>query len=163
MKIQCLDHAALKISEPRARAVAMLICLALAGACSGGDGSPYEGPERSAPAPRPDDSRRIVELFETRQSGVEVEAVGTVVRALADDLEGSRHQRIIVRLSDGHTVLISHNIDLAPKVPIERGDELRFRGDFEWNDRGGVVHWTHHDPRGRREGGFLELRGQVYR
>jgi hypothetical protein len=46
---------------------------------------------------------------------------------------------------------------------LERGDEVRFRGQYEWNERGGVIHWTHHDPDGRRPGGWLRHDGATYR
>lgn len=105
----------------------------------------------------------IVEAFRDHRSGLVVEAEGTIERLLADDREGSAHQRLIVRLANGHTVLISHNIDLAPRVPADPGDRIGFRGQYEWNDRGGVVHWTHHDPQGRRPGGWLRHRDQTYR
>ena len=105
----------------------------------------------------------IAEAFRERRSGVMVEAEGTVERLLADDLEGSAHQRFIVRLAGGQTLLVSHNIDLAPRVPASPNDRISFRGQYEWNERGGVVHWTHHDPQGRREGGWLEHRGRTYR
>lgn len=105
----------------------------------------------------------IAEAFRERRSGIMVEAEGTVERLLADDLEGSAHQRFIVRLADGQTLLVSHNIDLAPRVPASPNDQIAFRGQYEWNERGGVVHWTHHDPQGRREGGWLEHRGRTYR
>ncbi len=104
----------------------------------------------------------LSELFRQGRSDVWVESRGTVVRELRDDLEGSRHQRFIVRVEPSLTVLVSHNIDLAPRVPLRVGDTVAFRGEYEWNDRGGVVHWTHHDPRGRRRGGYLEHRGQRY-
>ena len=105
----------------------------------------------------------IAEAFRERRSGEMVEAEGRVERLLADDLEGSAHQRFIVRLAGGQTVLISHNIDLAPRVPAATGDRIAFRGQYEWNDRGGVVHWTHHDPRGRRPGGWLRHADRTYR
>jgi hypothetical protein len=82
---------------------------------------------------------------------------------LRDDLEGQRHQRFILRLPDGMTVLISHNIDLAPRVPAEKGDAVEVFGRYEWNKRGGVIHWTHRDPKGRREGGWIEHKGERYR
>ena len=92
---------------------------------------------------------RIAELFSARESGVVVEASGTVDRILPDDHEGSRHQRFIVRLPDGATVLLSHNIDLAPRVEgLAIGSAVSFRGQYEWNERGGVVHWTHQDRGG---------------
>jgi len=109
------------------------------------------------------DESEIAQAFRDRRSGLMVEAAGTVERLLADDREGSPHQRLIVRLGDGRTVLISHNIELAPRVPAAPGDRLEFRGQYEWNDRGGVVHWTHHDPRGRRPGGWLRHRERTYR
>ena len=86
-----------------------------------------------------------------------------MTRILPDDNVGSRHQRFIVTLESGHTVLLSHNIDLAPRVPLAQGDRVVFRGEYEWNERGGVVHWTHHDPGGRRPGGWIRHRGETYR
>ena len=110
-----------------------------------------------------DGAAAIAEAFRDRRSGLMVEAEGTVERLLADDREGSAHQRLIVRLPGGQTVLVSHNIDLAPRVPAATGDPLAFRGQYEWNERGGVVHWTHHDPQGRRPGGWLRHRDRTYR
>ncbi len=104
----------------------------------------------------------IVEAFAQQRSGLVIEGQGTVERTLADDNQGSRHQRFILLLASGHSVLISHNIDLAQRLPLREGDRVRFRGQYEWNERGGVIHWTHHDPRGRREGGWLEVGGQRY-
>jgi hypothetical protein len=107
--------------------------------------------------------RLILDAFRERRSEVWVEAEGIVQRTLADDLEGSRHQRFIVQLASGHTVLVSHNIDLARRVSLQPDDEVAFRGQYEWNVQGGVVHWTHHDPRGRLEGGWIRHQGTLYR
>ena len=92
-----------------------------------------------------------------------VQLSARVYRTLPDDNEGSRHQRFLVRDANGYSLLIAHNIDLAPRVPLEQGDMLVLRGQFEWNDKGGVIHWTHHDPRGRREGGYIEHAGKRYK
>ena len=105
----------------------------------------------------------VERLFAAQRSNAEVELEGTASRVLSDDVEGARHQRFIVELASGHTVLISHNIDLAARVPIQRGDSVRVRGVYEWNDRGGVVHWTHRDPQGRRRGGWIRHEGAEYR
>nr|WP_286009683.1 DUF3465 domain-containing protein [Salinicola sp. S1-1-2] len=108
--------------------------------------------------------QRLQTAFETRQEGFWVEASAQVVQLLPDDREGSRHQRLIVALDSGQTLLIAHNIDLAPRVPeLSRGDEIRFRGEYVWNARGGVIHWTHHDPDGRYPGGWLSFQGRRYR
>ena len=74
---------------------------------------------------------------------------GTVLRVLADDNSGSRHQRFILRLDSGQTVMVAHNIDLAPRIAsLRAGDRVGFSGEYEWNAQGGVIHWTHHDPAG---------------
>ena len=131
---------------------------------AGGTGKARAGDARTSDARSGDTgAAAVAEAFREHRSGVMVEASGKVERLLADDLEGSRHQRIIVRLPDGQTVLVSHNIDLAPRVPAAPGDRLDFRGQYEWNDRGGVVHWTHADPQGRRPGGWLRHGERIYR
>jgi hypothetical protein len=101
--------------------------------------------------------------FASQRSGQWVEVAGRVSRLLADDDEGSRHQRFILELGSGHTLLVSHNIDLAKRLPLVRDDQVTLRGRYEWNDRGGVVHWTHHDPVGRLQGGWIQHEGIRYR
>jgi hypothetical protein len=98
-----------------------------------------------------------------RRSGVWVEVDGRVARLLADDNEGSRHQRFILALESGHTVLVAHNIDLAERVPLRQNARLRLRGRYEWNERGGVIHWTHHDPDGSGPGGWVRHGDAIYR
>ena len=98
-----------------------------------------------------------------RESGVIVEGRGTVEKILGDDSLGDRHQRFILRLASGQTVLVAHNIDLAPRVePLAVGDTVTFRGEYEWNDKGGIVHWTHHDPQGQHPGGWLRHSGRTF-
>jgi len=123
-------------------------------------GAAQQGPLAGAPAGV--DDAVIADAYRNRRSGLMVEAVGVVERLLADDDEGSRHQRFVVRLPDGSTVLVTHNLDLAPRVPIVENADIHFRGQYEWNDRGGVIHWTHHDPDGRHPEGWIRFRGQVY-
>lgn len=104
----------------------------------------------------------IEQAFAGKRSGVWVDAGGRVDRLLADDREGSRHQRFILELDSGHTVLVSHNIDLADRVPVRKGEHLSVHGRYEWNDRGGVIHWTHHDPDGSIPGGWIRYQGVLY-
>jgi len=85
-----------------------------------------------------------------------------VRRLLSDDNDGSRHQRVILQLKDQSTLLIAHNIELAPRVPIGMGDRIKFRGMYEWNELGGLVHWTHHDPHGVEDGGWIRYRSKIY-
>ncbi len=91
-----------------------------------------------------------------------IEDAGQVIQLLSDDDIGSRHQRFIVRLSNGQTLLIVHNIDLVKRVPISIFDRVRFKGEYEYNPKGGLVHWTHHCPRNEHEPGWIEHEGVIY-
>ncbi len=105
----------------------------------------------------------ILKAFHEKQSGITVESAGNVLRILDDDIQIPRHQRFIVRLSSGQTLLIAHNIDVAPRVEnVKAGDTITFRGQYEWNEKGGLVHWTHHDPQNKHVDGFIEHEGKKY-
>jgi hypothetical protein len=115
----------------------------------------------TAAAPTTSDSG-LVAAFRARRSNVAVFAAGRVARVLPDDRTGSPHQRFIVRVGGGPTVLVAHNLDLAPRVPLAVGDSVELRGEYEWNDRGGVIHWTHRDPAGRHTAGWIRYHGRLY-
>lgn len=109
------------------------------------------------------DHDRVVQAFHARESGVEVQGQGRVLKVLPDDNDGSRHQRFILSLDQDMTLLLAHNIDLAPRLEgLQPGDEVAFSGIYEWNAKGGVVHWTHHDPRGQHKAGWLRYKGRSY-
>ncbi len=102
-------------------------------------------------------------LFLAKLSDVQVEDSGKVIKILADDNNGSRHQKFLVRISSGQTLLFAHNIDLAPRInDIEVGDSISFRGEYEYNPKGGIVHWTHRDPDGSHFGGWIKHNGNTY-
>lgn len=101
--------------------------------------------------------------YQNRLSDLQVEGSGRVVALLADDNDGSPHQRFIIRLNSGQTVLIAHNTALAARIPnLGTGDTVAFYGEYEWNSRGGVVHWTHNDPQNRHAAGWLKHNGRTY-
>jgi hypothetical protein len=105
----------------------------------------------------------IEKAFKNSQSGIQVGGSGKVIKILPDDTHGSQHQRFIIELKSGQTLLISHNIDIAPRIStLNVGDHINFYGEYEWNSKGGVVHWTHHDPSGVHEGGWLNHAGKIY-
>jgi hypothetical protein len=109
------------------------------------------------------DDRALTNAFANRQSGIQVEGSGRVIKNLADDTNGSRHQRFIIRLSSGQTLLIAHNIDLAPRINgLTKGDTVHFYGEYEWNSKGGLIHWTHHDPRHNHIDGWLKYKGVTF-
>ena len=109
------------------------------------------------------DHSALIQAIANGTSDVQVTSSGEVIKVLPDDNYGSRHQKFILRLDSGDTILVAHNIDLAPRIPdLRKGDSIRFNGEYEWNDKGGVVHWTHKDPRSRHVHGWLEHDGTRY-
>jgi hypothetical protein len=111
----------------------------------------------------PNDDSIFQQAYNNRQSNLQVQGEGVVLKLLPDDNKGARHQRFILRLSSGQTLLIAHNIDLASRIDgLGGGDKVAFYGEYEWNAKGGVIHWTHHDPGGRHIGGWLKHDGRTY-
>jgi Protein of unknown function (DUF3465) len=105
----------------------------------------------------------IDRAFANREHNVQVEGQGVVIKVLRDDDEGSRHQKFLLRMPSGLTILVAHNIDLASRVEgLRAGDGVEFNGDYEWSEKGGVVHWTHRDPAGRHVAGWLKHDGHTY-
>ena len=136
---------------------------------------PLETTQRSAPpvatdaegtlaSPAADSGDEQIErAFADRRSDLQVRLSGRVERVLPDDLEGSRHQRFILRLATGRTLLVAHNIDLAPRVAgLAENDRVELYGEYEWNRKGGVIHWTHRDPRGNHPHGWIKHKGRRY-
>jgi len=117
-------------------------------------------PEKATQGPT---SSSVQEAYDLQQSDVQLEVNGLVTKILPDDNHGTRHQKFIVETGSGLTLLVAHNIDLAPRIPsLRRGDRLRLYGEYEWNQKGGVLHWTHHDPNGRHVGGWIDFQGKRY-
>lgn len=101
--------------------------------------------------------------FKNKTNNLQVQGRGTVSRILADDNDGSRHQRFILKLASGQTLLIAHNLDLAPKITtLKINQVVEFFGEYEWNDQGGVIHWTHKDPQQKHIDGWLNYQGTKY-
>jgi hypothetical protein len=103
------------------------------------------------------------QLFESQANDVPVSGTGKVRNLLADDNDGARHQRFILELASGQTLLIAHNIDIAPRLSgLSVGDTVSFSGEYIYNDQGGTIHWTHHDPDGSHVSGWLDWNGKRY-
>ena len=118
-----------------------------------------ESPEQSLTAA----ASTLDEAYRNHSSNVQVDGRGVVTRVLSDDNDGSRHQRFILELVTGQTLLVAHNIDLAPRITsIKPGDQVSFYGEYEWNSQGGVIHWTHRDPQGKHVAGWLKHEGKTY-
>jgi len=110
------------------------------------------------------DNTAVQRAFERHAENLELTATGSVDRVLSDQ-EGPSgpHERFVVRLPDvGLTVLVEHNLSIAPRVPVSVGQPIVVRGEYVWNTQGGFVHFTHHDPDGSHEAGYILYGGRRY-
>lgn len=108
-------------------------------------------------------TNNVEQAYAQRQSDVQLKVTASVSRLLPDDLAGNRHQKFIIKRPSGLTILVAHNIDLAPKITnLKMGDRVTIFGEYEWSDKGGILHWTHHDPAKQHPDGWIEHKGSRY-
>ncbi|HTV74365.1 MAG TPA: DUF3465 domain-containing protein [Candidatus Acidoferrales bacterium] len=102
-----------------------------------------------------------------RRSHVEVTASGSVARVLGlHEGPSGEHEGFILHLrgSAGHglTVLVEDNVDITGPIPLAPGDDVELRGEYIYNDLGGLIHYTHLDPAGHHPGGYIKVAGKTY-
>ena len=124
-------------------------------------GSSGAGSGQSSPAQSIDQSQ-LLQAQAARARKVELMFSARVKKILPDDTKGLPHQRLLLDVENGSTVLLAHDIKYAPKVPVQVGDVIVVKGEYVWNRKGGVVHWTHRSDTPRHEGGYIEFSGQRY-
>ena len=127
---------------------------------------PQPAQTTSAPhgvAVKGDADQILADAFERHQNHLQLQGQGKVIKILKDDREGLEHQRFILRLANGRSLLVAHNIDLTPRIEnLQVGDTVEFYGEYEWNPQGGVLHWTHRDPHHHHIDGWLKHDGNTY-
>ena len=147
----------------RVLAAFVLIGALFAGGCKASGVDTDSSTLWQPPPGLPGEGTSPVLAFGLRADDVWVVGGGTIERLLRDDTKAPRHQRFVVRMSSDLTILFAHNIDLAPRVPLKRGDRIHFRGKYVWSKQGGTVHWTHRDKRDKKAGGWIIWKGQNFR
>ncbi len=162
---------ALRMLPPWLRLV-LVVIVAAVGWWYQGRGGPAPSGSRPAPTttvhpPAPSEGaptgeQAVLDAFRNQRSDLVVEVTGAVTRVLPDDAEGDRHQKFLVKLPGGQTLLVAHNIDVAPRVPVKEKDTVSLRGEYEWSEQGGTVHWTHKSSRGTHQDGWIKLGGKFY-
>lgn len=99
--------------------------------------------------------------FRYHRSGLWVTLRARVTRLLPDSQGRYRHQRFIVRCRNGQSILIVNDVSIGARVPVRKGDTVGVRGEYVWNERGGLVHFTHHSDTGA-PGGWILWHSHVY-
>ncbi len=109
-------------------------------------------------------SSTLTNAINNKKSDVIVQTKATVIKILKDDLEGHKHQKFIVKIPTGQTILVAHNIDLAPRIPnLKKGSHIELKGEYEWNNKGGIIHWTHDDPNNHHTHGWIKFNNKLYK
>jgi hypothetical protein len=108
------------------------------------------------------DDNEVIAAQSNRLIKVEVTVTAPIKKMLPEDDVGLPHEKFLILLSNGSTVLIAHDIKYAPVVPVQAGDMVRIHGEYIWNAKGGLIHWTHHSDTPRHESGWIEFDGQRY-
>ncbi len=76
------------------------------------------------------------------------------------------HEGFLMQLPTCHsshlTVRVEDNVGFAGTISFTEGDKLTVKGEYEYYPRGGVIHWTHRDPRGRHADGYIDFNGKRY-
>lgn len=120
-----------------------------------------------AAPPASDGNGAVYDAWRSQQSRVEVTANGVVARDLGTRVGRSgAHEGFLLHLSGasgrGLTVRVEANVDFTGPLPVAAGEPVVVRGEYEFDSRGGVIHWTHHDPRGRHPDGYIEIQNKRY-
>jgi hypothetical protein len=104
----------------------------------------------------------IAAAFTDQRSGLMLEFDARVLRILTEAAPESPQQRFVVELDNGHVLLVVHDLERAAAVPLAPYDLVRIRGEYQWNEQGGEVHWTHRDPGFGLKHGWIEHKGKRY-
>jgi hypothetical protein len=121
-------------------------------------------PPAAHAAPASASDRKLARAYDRGQSEFFIRFAATVKASLPTDYDGIRHQKFIVELKTGQTLLIAHNIDLSSPVRRLRvGERIIIHGEYIWNDEGGLIHRTHDDTDGTLPDGWIRYKGKRYR
>lgn len=130
--------------------------------------APQTSPTPSTQSQTPAFTRTVRDLYSAKRSDAWVETTGRVVKLLPDDTDTSdnsdKHQKFLLLVPGDITVLVAHNISTAPRVPVRPGDNITLRGEYEYTDKGGTIHFTHKPKYNSRnaQSGYIEFKGQRY-
>lgn len=115
-------------------------------------------------AQTPNDSA-VCAAYSSGRSQTEVVAAGRVTRIFGiRPGRSSPHEGFLLSLDAGCrlVVRVEVNTDFTGPIALSSNQRVVVKGEYEYYPRGGVIHWTHHDPRGRHENGYIDAGGTMY-
>jgi len=109
------------------------------------------------------DIDRVMTAWHSKTSNIMVEVEGRVMVELPDQEDYGHVQQFILELETGHRLMVSHDLEISQRVPLTRYSSVRVKGEYDWNETGGLIHWTHRDLDNARDGGWIDYNGVRYR
>jgi len=140
-------------AERIARALSAALAVACAG-CAGASGGT-------------DPNGAVYAAWSEHRSHIEVTATGSVAHILGTRSGPSgEHEGFLLHLRGaagrGLTVRVEDNVDLTGPIPLHEGSDVEVRGEYIYDPRGGLIHYTHRDPRLRHSAGYVRVEGKIY-
>ncbi|MBA3856446.1 MAG: hypothetical protein C0507_05995 [Cyanobacteria bacterium PR.3.49] len=144
--------------------VLILTCCAILTSCAQAQNprpvpAPAKDAQTAAPVPGDAEAIRAQQLQLVK---VPLTVTAPVKKMLKYDDRGLPHEKFLLLLSNGTTILVAHNTKMAPYVPIQPGDTVTVHGEYIWNKKGGLIHWTHHSDSPNHAGGYIDFNGKRY-
>jgi hypothetical protein len=73
------------------------------------------------------------------------------------------HEAFNIRTDHGKTLEVVDNVAIAPRCPVEPGDRVTVKGEYVADgSHGPMVHWTHRDPGGEHQDGYIDFNWRRY-
>jgi hypothetical protein len=145
--------------------IALIACCIVISGCANAQTQAPEAPSKDQTGKQSPSTSGDAEAIRAQQLQlvkVPLKVTATVKKMLRYDDRGLPHEKFLLVLSNGSTILVAHNTKMAPYVPIQAGDIVTVSGEFIWNDKGGLIHWTHHTDTPNHVGGYIEFKGKRY-
>lgn len=108
------------------------------------------------------DDGQIIQAQSQQARKVELTVTAPIKKLLREEDYREPHQRFLLILSNGTTVLVANDLKYGTFAPVQEGNVVRIHGEYIWNEKGGVLHWTHKSDEPNHESGYIDFNGMRY-
>jgi Protein of unknown function (DUF3465) len=89
--------------------------------------------------------------------------VAALPRFFYGSITHAMHEAFNIRTDQGKTLEVVDNVAIAPRCPVKPGDRVTVKGEYlPDGSHGPMIHWTHRDPDGKHQDGYIDLNGRIY-
>lgn len=106
----------------------------------------------------------LAQAYQNRTSGTQLTSEGKITHIFPTADSGTDYQKFIVQLGIGQSILVMHNMELGAAIEgLAIGEYIEVYGEYQWTADGGIIRWTHQDPLGKHQAGWVKYKGRIYR